>query len=866
MQKSFSKLYKYRKELIKEFEGKSDTLKSNQELVSYIKYLLIVFGESFFINKDFDINTLYSKLIDWLKNEKNLSVEEDNLEDIKLLKISQEAKILKMFGLGQPQILALYKYESNLSFFYLPYNWLDNPMIDSKLEKKSFWSNIFNDNIKKYILEYTLSQYSKSQINRVSAKNYYTEGIGQKFQTFLLSELEENENLIACLKVGTLRNIGQDKNIDKNLKWFYILTNFDSMLLGVGKNDDIIESFDLQNRQIKVKNGVRNPVIVDDYEWTTTLSNTSMYKEIEELTALQSDTRQNKIAILNVRKSKKNFKYYDYAKFLLKDSDNITSDISIFLLDYLKNPKETIEEYSKDEKLFNLLENILNNAQIEEELVYWYRDWNPPLEQALFVVKILKEIAGDDENQLKKILTFHSLIYKDAKKTEKDKLNKLLIDIDYADYLIRAKKMKEAEKILKEELKKMPDMSFAELLPEEKVDPTGNAGGQLLKVILLELLAKTQVGKAVEPYLKQAAILQPLSIEKIQKLSEVKDDELASKTNKILDIISKENLIPNQEKEEIKYKALDSSTIEIIKHPLYKNKSVFKSITKFLASESIPDSQTVKNFAEPYSPEKYPQVSEILTDLSIIFQIPNLDIFIAHGDNSIGIRSYKTESAYIIIGFSHLDKNSEYYMTYNELKYALTEELAFLYFDFARITSTDIWRGAMDKGIQVADTLLNLIPIVGSFSNVLKIKAFTSFIQKHNILSRADKIEKIADKSKNVILTTSEALGVMKKIAPKDSKEKYQNFVALSRMMQITADRAAISVTGDISSAVRSVFLQSKELKDYLPTIQKYGLNNFLLQKDNQGNYIYQNLAVRFASLFSFYLSDEYEKVRKKIQ
>lgn len=862
MQKFFSKLIEYKKELIREFEGKSGSIEQDEKLVSYLKYLLIVFGESFFVKKDFDYDSFYKDLLLWLKEKQKLKVEAEELEEIKLLKLSQDAKILKMLGLTQPMMLTLFQFETNISFFLLPISWIDNPVIDTKLEKISFWSNFANGNIKKYITEYIFSQYSQKELNRVSANNYYAEDVNEQFQSFMLSELDENENLLSCLKVGAIRSLALNKDEYKNLKWLFVMTNYETMLFGFEKNGKFSEAFDLKNRRINVKNGIRNPVIVDNYEWTTTLNNVQKYKEIEEISAIQGDLRQNKIAILNVKKSGNTFKYYDFARYLLQTSTNVTKSLSIFLLDYLKDSKAAIEEYTKDEKLVNILSDLLNQTDIEEQLVFWYKDWNPPTEQAIFVVKMLTEIAKDDKILSKKILPFHRLIYADIKKKEKDKLNKLLIDIDFANHLISAAEFKEAEKLLKTELKKLTDLSFAELLPNENIDPTSTANGQIMKLVLLELLAKTQQGQAKEEYLKQAAILQPLSTSRLEKIIEAEDEKLSQKANKVLEIISKENLKPNETKETGKYKTLDSSSIEIIKHPLYSNKGVFKSITKFLASQKLPDSETIKNFAETLDTVKYPEISEILTDLRLIFKLPPIDVFISHGNKSIGIRGYKATKPYIIIGSEHLKPESEYYLNYNELKYALSEEIAFIYFGFARITSSDIWRGAMEKGKVVADTLLNFVPIIGSLSSVAKIKAFSKFVEKNSVIS---KTANVANKSKEILLTSSEALGIIKNMIPNAQEEKQQNFIAISRMMQLTADRAAICITGDIVPAVRSIFLRSKDLKENLKIAQKYGLNAFLLQKDEQGNYMHNNLAIRLASLFSFYLSDDFEKIRQKI-
>ena len=108
-------------------------------------------------------------------------------------------------------------------------------------------------------------------------------------------------------------------------------------------------------------------------------------------------------------------------------------------------------------------------------------------------------------------------------------------------------------------------------------------------------------------------------------------------------------------------------------------------------------------------------------------------------------------------------------------------------------------------------------------------------------------------------------INAMGSVVPNDKTTKRQELIAISRMMQITVDRVGLLICNDPVSAVRSSFLTSKNLVDNLPYVQKYGINSFLLKKNDEGNYYNQNFAVRFASLFSFWISDDFDKIRKEI-
>ena len=57
------------------------------------------------------------------------------------------------------------------------------------------------------------------------------------------------------------------------------------------------------------------------------------------------------------------------------------------------------------------------------------------------------------------------------------------------------------------------------------------------------------------------------------------------------------------------------------------------------------------------------------------------------------------------------------------------------------------------------------------------------------------------------------------------------------------------------------MFLTSKRYYTELAVVEKYGLRDFLLKKNEDDSFQHQDFAIRLANLFAFYLSDEYDKV-----
>lgn len=873
MKKTFFEHNFQRIRLSDKFKDRNDKIIENiDEKFDYLQHLLYSSGKSFFVPKNIDFRELVEKLSIWFREEHKLEIENFDVKEIKIIKTKPTSKVAKFLGLSKPTTLVFNKNETYLSYYFLPPDWFEAPTINQKLEKTGFFSNLFVDNIEKFIFEYIQENNpNKNLIAYASPENYFVENFLPKYQQFFLSEREDNEVLLAWLNVSSLKKLALNKDFSKNVNWFYILTNFDSLLLGFDKNGDIVDAFELQNRAMTVKKSIRNTVIVDTYQWNATISNSSYYKEIAPCLILDKNLRIREIAKLNIINSK-NFKHYEFAKFLLKQLDDPISPLTIFLLDFEVNSSKAIENYAKEDKLNKILLNILNSSQAEELLVFWYNDWEFTLEQSVFIIKILIE-ASENQQHLKEILPLHSIIHEKLIKKEKDKYNKILYDIEYCRHLISLEKLKDAEKILAKDIKKLPDQTVVDLLPPENVDPTGELSGQFLKVLLLELLSNAQNKSIADNTTREIATLQPLVKSRIYNLSGVENIDLKNKANTILKILDGTGLVANGEQISEKFKVAQQSNIELLKHKSLQKKGALSSFTKWISSYKTPDFSIIKKYAERFSPSKFKQIADIIADLLHFFNFENIEIFIAHGEYSVGVRAYEAETPFLIIGNDHLNSDSPFFLTFNELKFTIATELAFLYFKFSKITSSDIWRGTMEKGNFVLETFINLIPFAGSMSslvkNATKINVLSTFLEKNEqiskLLVKSQQIAKVSEKSTGILNVAYQMMGAMGNVLPNDKTKKQEELIAISRMMQITSERIGLLFCNDPVSAVRSSFLTSKNLVANLPYVQKYGINSFLLKKNKEGNYYNQNFAVRFASLFSFWLSEDFDNIRNKI-
>jgi len=170
----------------------------------------------------------------------------------------------------------------------------------------------------------------------------------------------------------------------------------------------------------------------------------------------------------------------------------------------------------------------------------------------------------------------------------------------------------------------------------------------------------------------------------------------------------------------------------------------------------------------------------------------------------------------------------------------------------------------MDKGSWVLDSILSVIPFAGfigkSLQNINKLNKIAIALQK------LKKLEGVALAGKEIINNSVQIVDMYEK-ANKSSAQAttQQEFIAASRAMQFTADRAGLLMCGSIQSAIRGIFLLSPQYCNKLEEVAVKGLQAFLLEKDNDGNNVHLAMAIRIANLYSFYISDEYEKLRKHL-
>ena len=837
-----------------------------------VLHFLLNKGGVYYLPKNFEKETFHKSLREFLETDLSLKSNCYSSQQIDVISYSIRKGVKSALGLGLSMNLIMIIDDGKLFYVFKPDKWFEKPDKKESFNLKKLVNESKEADIKNWIFSYLFDLSSNEVDSFMGTENRYVQAISPKQKLWLSTSRSKEDILLAFLEISAIKKWKKEYEGNKGIKWSFLLSTNEAKIIGFNEREELIGFVDIEPGKIKVKKEMgRYPVSIGDHIiFYSARSNSNLYLEISHLVSLSANERIRETVRLNWlnrdKKDKQNLYALKLAKELNKNVQNPFDDLSVLYMEYAEGRKEAVfSDFVEDEKLLKLLNDILDYEGTIELLAAWVEKWEISYIDILALNKLLLE-AIKDAVQAKNILPFHKLVRGKYQKKNKDAINAVIFDYEYARHLIKSEQNDDAKKILNKRLKQLPDESISDLLPPKDLDLMGNAAGQVLKVRILEVLVKLESEKKALEIKKQLATLQPLVVNRLDDLIQYADLKIAGKASKLKEVMEAGGLVFHETAPgDTKYHKLPHKLIEkSLRHPASRKDGSFSNIQKWLAKVEVPDYSMIKSYSEQLTEKRHPLLNEIVIDIKYALNIENLEVYISKGDKSVGISGFEGTPMYLIVGGDHLDKESIHYLGYQELKFAVAVEMAHLYFKHSRITSTDIWRGAIDKGYWVIDTALTIIPIAGLFGKSLtgisKLNAISSILQK------ADKLDGLSQNSKGIISATNQAVELYNsKVLKEKDNDKEKQLMATSRVLQLTADRTALIFTNELNTAIRAMFLVSNRYYTELPLVEKYGLQDFLLKKNEDNSFQHQDFAIRLANLFAFYLSDEYDNLTNEL-
>ncbi len=860
MKNLFKNIVAKKKELISKIS--TEKIDQTQDNFNFQEFL-ITKGNIIYLPENFNFEHFTSEIGKYMASDLKQKVKTEQLKN-NILKIeySPAKGIMKSIGLGGHFVILLFQFEKQLMFRIKTSDWFENPQKKEAIVSVSAWiKDACETEITKFIATQIKDEFFEVEAKiKIDYPSRYIERLSLAAQTWFYAEQEKNEILLAGLEISEIKKTKAEKLPDSKLSFYYILTTENAMVAGFDQRGELDYFEELGTTATTVKKEIgRDPVTAGEIEWLTTRSNDTLFQEISEASPLPRKEKLRFFARKNfIGKSKEST--IKLLEILIKETKNPFDEFSLFYASFV-GKEMRFEENIDAEKLMGIVKKLIDSTETATRLTEWTNNWEISRVNKAALMKILTEAAITKEQE-QRILPFHREVFTNFIKKEKDKINIVLAEITFAKNLINAGETQEAIELLEKAVTKLPDETVAELLPTEESDLTSENGGQILRVTLYDLLAQAANQEDSKKYKHKIAMLQPLSKKRLQALVDCKLEQKSAKAEQLITMLLPNGLPKATGTNNAERKVIPEKMFEtFLRHPATRKNGTFHSIQKWLSKIEVPDHSAVKAFSDELKFNDYPQAYDAVKEIKKMFGRYDTQFFVARGDKSTGIIGFEGSPEFILIGNKHLDKNSDYYLTTPELKFAVSCEMAHLYYKHSKITSSDVWRGAMEKSFVFADSLLSFIPVVGVLGKTVqslgKLANVGAVLQKAQKFSAAKEIVDAASKMSAIYSS------ITKKNKTEINENKKQEMLAVSRVMQLTADRAGLLFSGDISSAIRTIFMNSENYLRYQNEAKEHGLESFIMQKNNDGSFKHQHLAVRFANLYSFYLSWDYAELVK---
>ncbi|MBX3181110.1 MAG: hypothetical protein KF915_00635 [Polyangiaceae bacterium] len=437
-----------------------------------------------------------------------------------------------------------------------------------------------------------------------------------------------------------------------------------------------------------------------------------------------------------------------------------------------------------------------------------------------------------------------------------------LADAQLADHLILAGRREEARRMLAERIDELPSEVLDDLFPAPDADLTRGVGGQTIHIQLYELLNRAHDDGADPAALAELARLQPLVPERLEALAEAAPPPLARRAREALACLRPGGLRPSPSPPLGETLALPKHLVEgVLPHPLTREGSALLSrLQGFIADVEVPNVGVLRDYCERIS-ARDTEASRTLHAAALAFGVTGVEGYISRGKKSIGTRAYEGRPPFVLVGGRHLDEDPAYRMSPAELRFVIGAEVAHLRYGHTRITSSELWAGALSTGRQSLDLALEVLPLLRGISLVGRVGRLAQRLKGGDaarILRGAKAIDRLrvsytgklpllpqaAEVDPSVITTPNEAL------------------LTAHRVMQLSADRAGLVFSGQLSAALRALFLVRPDFRAELGGVEESGASEILGRRTEDGQMAYQDLAVRVASLVGFYLSEDYARLR----
>ena len=290
-----------------------------------------------------------------------------------------------------------------------------------------------------------------------------------------------------------------------------------------------------------------------------------------------------------------------------------------------------------------------------------------------------------------------------------------------------------------------------------------------------------------------------------------------------------------------------------LSHPLARGQgSLVASAQKLIAQTPEPDHAALSDYCEALDSDEQPAAKRALDAARLAFSLPSLHAYVSRGKKSIGLRGYEGKSPYILLGKAHLDASSPFRMSEAELHFAIGAEALHLKLGQARLTSNEVWAGAFARTKGGVELVLTLLPLLKGLPLAISASKYLEKIPEPALRRGLDALLRFERTQRKAVDPHA---------APSVLSHVNENLVAAHRLMQMSADRAGLLLSGDLQSSLRALLLVRPDTRTLLDAIVERDLVSVLIETEGDSA-LRADLVVRVAALLDFYVAEEYATLR----
>lgn len=704
---------------------------------------------------------------------------------------------------------------------------------------------------------------------------------GTAEQLFWHLQRRYDEHLLAALPVGKLKTWPEEVSPLPEATWWYLLSSHRSGWLGRAEDGTMQFIPHACAELVPHKEIGRDTIRSGRFVWEATGTSERYFHELQGAIALLDAPlrRVRELARLNWHHKVQHEASNQYAQLLLtylvRRQGHPIDRLALFYTQFAQQDRNnalSLQSGRADQlqRGLRILPELLFLPEAATQFTDWAAGWRVSEADRLAIFHLLLRAGKDEALPYQKLLEPHRALRELFLKNEKDIVKKVWVEVEFCRHLIWAGQTDEGIDILEDTLEALPDEQLADLLPPQDLDLTGKLSGQVLRIQVLDLLIEAKGEKKARNHLAEAARLQPLVPERIESWLPYAGKDVKVRAETLAQTLKPGGLEPTEnetETEEVHFQELSEKLLmKEVRHPASGEKSIKTTLQKWLAEAPKPDAQALRAFAQKLDPQEHAMIQSKITDIRQALGLPAVACYLTHGEKSVGVRAYPDETPFLVIGVEHLKPESPFFLRPTEWWFALAHELAYLRFGHVRLTSDAVWEGAKEKGRFALDTVLSVLPGISSLGSAMKL--VPSLNRFASLLQQTQRLQQLADSGQQLVQLTSTAASLVSQHNDAEKTEndvQEQQLLATSRMMQLSADRTGLLIANDLPAAVRALFLTTPQYQPELDLVKKYGLTELLSKQNEDGTLRFQELAIRLAALFSFYLAEDFTLLQEEL-